>query len=132
MRAIRQGEVDALVIDPTCTDPFYRRTVRVSMGEILFLPIARSTSWPHDLHRIRDAGFRLLALTPSRMATPIQDITRTPGDRVALILGAEGPGLSEAALARSERIRIPIRDGVDSLNVGHAAAVAFAMLASSA
>ena len=66
------------------------------------------------------------------MATPIQDITRTPGDRVALILGAEGPGLSEAALARSERIRIPIRDGVDSLNVGHAAAVAFAMLASSA
>jgi len=131
-RSARALGIDALVIDPTCTDPFYRRTVRVSMGEILFLPIVRSTSWPSDLHRIADAGYRLLAMTPSRSAMSITDVARQPGDRVAIVLGSEGPGLTAETLARCERVRIPIRDDVDSLNVGHAAAIAFATLASSA
>jgi tRNA G18 (ribose-2'-O)-methylase SpoU len=124
-RSARGLGIDALVLDPACHDPFYRRTVRVSMGEVLFLPIARCTSWPADLERIAAAGFRLLALTPAASAVSIHGLTRHTDERVAVVLGAEGPGLSDAVLRRSERIRIPLRDGVDSLNVGHAAAIAF-------
>jgi len=127
-RSARALGIDGLVLDPTCADPFYRRTVRVSMGEILFLPTVRSSAWRDDLEHIAECGFRLLALTPSPAATSIHDISRTPGDRVALLLGAEGPGLSEATLRRAEPVRIPLRAGSDSLNVGHAAAIAFALL----
>jgi len=127
-RSARALGIDALVIDPSCTDPFYRRTVRVSMGEILLLPIVRSTVWTADLDRIAAAGFRMLSLTPSVGAASIHDITRSNDDRVAILLGAEGPGLSAATLASTEPVRIPQRPSVDSINVGHAAAVAFAML----
>jgi len=127
-RSARALGVDGLVLDPTCADPFYRRTVRVSMGEILFVPVVRSTDWHEDLDRIAARGFRLLALTPSPTATSIHDIVRSPGDRVALLLGAEGPGLSEQTLRRAEPVRIPLRADSDSLNVGHAAAIAFALL----
>ncbi len=127
-RSARALGVDGLILDPTCADPFYRRTVRVSMGEILFIPTVRSTDWAHDLDLMAAAGFRLLALTPSPTALPIHEVRRVPGDRVALLLGAEGPGLTERTLSRSEQVRIPLRAGVDSLNVGHAAAIAFALL----
>lgn len=130
-RSARALGVDALVLDPTCADPFYRRTVRVSMGEILFLPVVRSTAWRSDLQRLAEAGFRMLALTPAATATSIHDIERTSDDRVALLLGAEGPGLSNATLSGSEPVRIPLRTDVDSLNVGHAAAIAFALLVTS-
>lgn len=128
-RSARALGIDALVLDPTCADPFYRRTVRVSMGEILFLPIVRSTDWSKDLQSLADGGYRMLALTPSPTAESIHTVVRTEQDRVALILGAEGPGLSERTLARSERVRIPLRADADSLNVGHAAAIAFSVLA---
>ena len=128
-RSARALGIDGLVLDPTCADPFYRRTVRVSMGEILFLAIYRSTDWRRDLSTIAGYGFRLLALTPAASATSIGDVTRHEGDRLALLLGAEGPGLSDKTLASSEPIRIPLRGDVDSLNVGHAAAIAFALLA---
>jgi len=127
-RSARALGVDGLVLDPTCADPFYRRTVRVSMGEILFLPTVRSNDWRADLSHIATSGFRLLALTPSPGATSIHDIEREPGDRVALLLGAEGPGLSEPTLRSAENVRIPLRGDSDSLNVGHAAAIAFALL----
>ena len=127
-RSARALGVDGLILDPTCADPFYRRTVRVSMGEILFIPTVRSTDWAHDLDLIAAAGFRLLALTPSPSALSIHEVRRVPGDRVALLLGAEGPGLTERTLRRSEQVRIPLRADVDSLNVGHAAAIAFALL----
>ena len=127
-RSARALGVDGLVLDPTCADPFYRRAVRVSMGEILFLPTVRSANWRDDLDRIAASGFRLLALTPSPAATSIHNITRSPGDHIALLLGAEGPGLSEATLRRAEPVRIPLRADSDSLNVGHAAAIAFALL----
>jgi len=127
-RSARALGIDGLVLDPTCADPFYRRTVRVSMGEILFLATVRSSNWRDDLERIAGAGFRLLALTPSPTATSIHDISRAPGDRVALLFGAEGPGLSEVTLRRAEPVRIPLRADSDSLNVGHAAAIAFALL----
>jgi len=116
---------DPLVLDPTCIDPYYRRTVRVSMGEILRLEVARSRSWPADLDTIRAAGFETWAMTPAADATDLWDLD-VP-DRLAVVLGAEGQGLHGATLARSHRrVRIPISSAVDSINVGHAAAVTFA------
>jgi tRNA G18 (ribose-2'-O)-methylase SpoU len=126
-RSARALGVDALVLDPTCIDPYYRRVVRVSMGEVLRLPVARAGVWPDVLGGIRDAGFSLWALSPTQDADDLW-VLDVPG-RVALILGSEGPGLSDAALAAADRrVRIPIHPAVDSLNVGHAAAIAFAAL----
>ncbi len=127
-RSARALGIDAAVLDPTCIDPYYRRTVRVSMGEILFLPTARAAEWPGELDQVKAHGIELWALTPAADAASIWDVA-VP-ERVAVLLGAEGPGLSPAALAAADRVvRIPIRTEVDSLNVGHAAAVAFAALA---
>ena len=126
-RSARALGVDGLVLDPTCIDPYYRRIVRVSMGEVLLLPIARATRWPGDLDAVRTAGFSLVALTPDPAAESLWDLD--VGGPVALLLGAEGPGLSGSALATADRrVRIPIDPTVDSLNVGHAAAIAFAAL----
>jgi tRNA G18 (ribose-2'-O)-methylase SpoU len=121
--------IDAVLLSPSCADPLYRRAVRVSMGEVFAVPYARLDAWPADLDRLRAAGFRLLALTPDPTARPIGDVRVSPADRVALLLGAEGPGLSPAALGRVEQaVRIPMSGGVDSLNVAAAAAVAFYVL----
>jgi tRNA G18 (ribose-2'-O)-methylase SpoU len=125
-RAARAFGVDALVLDPTCIDPYYRRTVRVSMGEVLLLDVARCDDWPAGIDVLHDAGLATWAMTPAEDATSIWD-TDVP-ERLALVLGAEGPGLDPATLQRaSQRVRIPIRSSVDSLNVGHAAAVALAI-----
>jgi tRNA G18 (ribose-2'-O)-methylase SpoU len=127
-RSARALGVDALVLDPRCIDPYYRRTIRVSMGEVLFLPVARATEWPGDLTVLHAAGFETWALTPDVGAESLWSLAVPP--RVAVLLGAEGPGLSTAAKAAATRlVRIPIDPAVDSLNVGHAAAVAFAHLA---
>ncbi|GAC1441504.1 MAG: RNA methyltransferase [Mycobacteriales bacterium] len=116
--------MDAVLLSPTCCDPLYRRAVRVSMGEVLSVPYAYLDRWPAVEH-IRDRGFRVLALTPAADALDLQDLVLAPQDRVAVLLGAEGPGLSDAALSASDvRVRIPMSAGVDSLNVGAAAAVA--------
>jgi tRNA G18 (ribose-2'-O)-methylase SpoU len=124
VRSARAFGVDALLLDPTAADPLGRRSVRVSMGEVLHLPWARATPWPDALRALADGGWRVLALTPAADARSLRTVSRAPGDRVAVLLGAEGPGLSAAAMARAERVCIPIRPGVDSLNVGHATAVA--------
>ena len=117
--------IDALLLDPTCADPLYRRTVRVSMGEILFLPWTRLSPWPAALDQVGRAGFTIVALTPTA-ADPMEGVLDTLEGPIALLLGAEGPGLSAQALAAADHhVRIPIRPGVDSLNVGHAAAIAF-------
>jgi tRNA G18 (ribose-2'-O)-methylase SpoU len=120
--------VGALVLDPTCIDPYYRRTIRVSMGEVLFLPVARAAAWPGELTALGALGFETWALTPDADAESIWSLD-VP-ERVAVVLGAEGPGLSRRARAAATRqVRIPIDAGLDSLNVGHAAAVAFAIIA---
>jgi len=117
--------MDAVLLSPTCCDPLYRRAVRVSMGEVFAVPYAWFDAWPAGLLQARDAGFRILALTPEVTATRLEHVAVGTDARVALLLGAEGPGLSAAALAASdERVRIPMAAGVDSLNVGAAAAVA--------
>ena len=126
-RSARALGIDALVLDPTCIDPYYRRTIRVSMGEVLHLPVARAEQWPGDLQTLRASGTELWALTPDPAAEDLWSLA-VP-ERLAVMLGAEGPGLSAAALACADRrVRIPIRGEVDSLNVGHAAAIAFAAL----
>jgi tRNA G18 (ribose-2'-O)-methylase SpoU len=125
-RSARAFGVDALLLDPTCIDPYYRRTVRVSMGEVLLLDVARCAAWPAGIDVLHDAEFETWAMTPDGEATSIWDLD-VP-DRLALVLGAEGPGLDRATLQRtSRRVRIPISSDVDSLNVGHAASIAFAV-----
>jgi tRNA G18 (ribose-2'-O)-methylase SpoU len=120
--------VEAVVLSPRCADPLYRRSVKVSMGAVFAVPYARMTDWRAGLDELRAAGFTLLALTPDQSATPI-DKAR-PGRRVALMLGAEGDGLSSRWLhAADEPVCIPMSDGamdlgVDSLNVVAAAAIA--------
>lgn len=117
--------MDAVLLSPNSCDPLYRRTVRVSMGQVFSVPYAFLERWPDGIDDVRAAGFRVLALTPHPDATDLADITVAPDDKVALVFGAEGPGLTEEVMAASdERVRIPMAAGVDSLNVGAAAAVA--------
>jgi tRNA G18 (ribose-2'-O)-methylase SpoU len=116
---------DALLLDPSCCDPLYRRASRVSMGEVFALPYARTGRFPDGLDEVTDAGFALLALTPDPDAEPIDDVVLDPHERVALVLGAEGPGLTTESMDRiGRRVRIPLHGGVDSLNVAAAAAIA--------
>jgi tRNA G18 (ribose-2'-O)-methylase SpoU len=117
--------IDAVLLDPTCADPLYRRVARVAMGEGYAFPWAWLPRLPDGIGLVRDAGFRLLALTPDREATPLDAIDPDPDERIALLFGAEGPGLSTATLAAADdRVGIPMRGGVDSLNVGVAAGIA--------
>lgn len=124
--------MDAVLLSPDCADPLYRRSVKVSMGAVFSVPYARLEAWPKTLETVREAGFRLLALTPDAKATSIDEAAPHRLERVALMLGAEGEGLSTKALmAADEWVRIPMAHGVDSLNVGAAAAVAFYAVATS-
>lgn len=126
-RSARALGADALVLDPLTADPLARRVVRVSMGEVLFLPTVRIADWPAGLAVLGQAGFGLVAMTPASCAVDLFEVHRGHGERIAVMLGAEGPGLTAAALERADvRVRIPLRTGVDSLNVGHAAAIALA------
>ncbi|HEV7523817.1 MAG TPA: RNA methyltransferase [Acidimicrobiia bacterium] len=112
--------IDAVLLDPECSDPLYRRCVRVSIGHVLRIPWTRVES----VDEIRAAGLTTFALTPVADAISI-DAVDWP-DRAALLFGAEGPGLSDAWLrAADHRVRIPMTAGADSLNVATAAAVAF-------
>jgi tRNA G18 (ribose-2'-O)-methylase SpoU len=121
--------IDGLLLDPRCADPFYRRSVRVSMGHILALPFAVLPDWPGDLGRLHDAGYTTVALTPAADAVDLSSIDPVTHPRTAVLLGAEGPGLTpEAQAAATIRARIPMRPGVDSLGVAAAAAIAFATL----
>jgi tRNA G18 (ribose-2'-O)-methylase SpoU len=128
-RAARAFGIEGLVIDDTCTDPYTRRTVRVSMGEVLTLPVTRvdGASWSTLPDRLRAAGMEVWAMTPGAGA---EDLWQVPvPDRVAVCLGAEGLGLGRLLLEGADRrVRIPISPTVDSLNVAQAAAVTFAVI----
>ncbi len=122
--------MDAVLLSPRCADPLYRRCVRVSMGEVFAVPYARLNPWPAGLSLLVDRGFAVLALTPSPDAVPLDAVSRSAlragsDDRLALLLGSEGPGLTPAALdAATTWVRIPMANGVDSLNVAATAAIA--------
>jgi tRNA G18 (ribose-2'-O)-methylase SpoU len=119
--------VDAVVFGSGCADPLYRRAVRVSMGHALLVPYARATAWPAELAMLKQNGFRLLAMTPDSGASSLAEaMTAAREERIAVLVGAEGPGLTSATLRRSDvRVRIPMSRGTDSLNVATAAALAF-------
>lgn len=119
--------VDAVVFGSGCADPLYRRAVRVSMGHALLVPFAKAGHWPGDLELLRQSGFRLLAMTPDpEVQTLAEAMSGLAEQRVAILVGAEGPGLKEHTMRASDvRVRIPMSRGTDSLNVATAAALAF-------
>ncbi|MGW5921176.1 TrmH family RNA methyltransferase [Nocardia fluminea] len=115
---------DAVLFGDRCADPLYRRAVRVSMGHVLRVPFAPLPHWPQSLDLLRNKGFQIIALTPNPAAMNLA--TAMTGEKVALLLGAEGPGLTEEAMRATDvRARIPMSPGTDSLNVATAAAMAF-------
>ena len=121
--------VDAVLLDPASGDPLYRKAIRTSMGAALSLPFVRLEPWPDALKELADQGFRVLALTPRAGATTLDEIAQRPPDRWVLLAGAEGPGLSDAALATAEvHIRIPTTAAIDSLNVTVAVGIALSRL----
>ncbi|MGE0219399.1 TrmH family RNA methyltransferase [Mycolicibacterium sp.] len=119
--------VDAVIFGSGCADPLYRRAVRVSMGHALLVPFARAAAWPEDLKILRDKNFRLIAMTPEPSAAPLAEAMAGLTDHsVAILVGAEGPGLQERTMRASDvRVRVPMSRGTDSLNVATAAALAF-------
>ncbi|SDT79920.1 tRNA G18 (ribose-2'-O)-methylase SpoU [Streptomyces sp. TLI_053] len=118
--------MDAVLLSPDCADPLYRRAVKVSMGGVFAVPYARLEPWPAALETVRAAGFELLALTPAETAVDLASLVHEGRARTALMLGAEGDGLTRQALSAADHaVRIPMAHGIDSLNVGAAAAVAF-------
>jgi tRNA G18 (ribose-2'-O)-methylase SpoU len=125
--------IDGLVLSPRCADPLYRRAVKVSMGAVFAIPYTRLEDWHDGLGVMREAGFRLLALTPAEGAVPLHEVD--PDGRIALMLGSEGHGLSSRWLHEADQaVRIAMSAkatelGVDSLNVVAAAAIACHTLA---
>jgi tRNA G18 (ribose-2'-O)-methylase SpoU len=127
-RTARAFGVDAVLIGPGTGDPLYRKAIRVSCGAALVLPWAEIAPWPDALDTLASLGIETWALTPGNDATPI-GLAVAPGlpQRLALIAGAEGPGLTAGCLARAtRRVRIPIAASADSLNVTVAAAIVLA------
>ncbi|HVY09290.1 MAG TPA: RNA methyltransferase [Mycobacteriales bacterium] len=118
--------VEGVVISPRAADPLYRRSVRVSMGAVFTVPYARAASWPGVIDEVNAVGFRTVALTPSADAIDLDQLELAPGDRLAIVVGTEGAGLSRDVVERCEvAVRIPMRAGIDSLNVATAAGIAF-------
>lgn len=118
---------EAVVLGPRCCDPLYRKAIRVSAGAALRVPFAHADDWPNDLERLRQKGFVLAGLTPRSDGEDIGTFAATLDGRrsVAVLVGAEGDGLSEAALSRCDVwLRIPMAPDVDSLNVATATGIA--------
>jgi tRNA G18 (ribose-2'-O)-methylase SpoU len=121
----------AVVLDPTCADPFYRRSVRVSLGHVLAVPTASMRAAPEGIDDLRAHGARVVALHPAA-ERPLHTLDRAAlgSGPVVLLVGAEGPGLTDAALeAADHAVSIPMATGVDSINVAAASAVALHHLA---
>lgn len=118
--------VEAVLITPRCADPLYRRSIRVSMGTVFQVPWTRIDPWPGGLGELRAAGFVVAAMALTHESVPLDEFAAKLPDRLALVFGTEGDGLSRTALdAADVVVRIPMAGGVDSLNVAAAAAVAF-------
>jgi len=124
-RSVAGLGADAVLVTPRAADPLYRRSVRVSMGTVLQVPWTRLPWWPDGARILRDAGFHIAALALSDDAVSLPDFAADPPERVAILLGSEGDGLSRQALAEADTVvTIPMLHGVDSLNVAAASAVA--------
>ena len=124
-RSVAGLGADAVLISPRCADPLYRRSVRVSMGTVLQVPWTRLPEWPLAVPLLHEAGFHLAALALADDAVSLDVFASRAPERVALVLGTEGDGLSTHALAAADTVvTIPMLHGVDSLNVASASAVA--------
>ncbi|WP_299518369.1 RNA methyltransferase [uncultured Serinicoccus sp.] len=118
--------VDAVLVTPRCADPLYRRAVRVSMGTVFQVPWTRIDPWPGGVDVLREAGFTVAALALAQDAVDLDELEARPPERLALVLGTEGDGLSRRTVEAADLVvRIPMGGGVDSLNVAAASAVAF-------
>jgi tRNA G18 (ribose-2'-O)-methylase SpoU len=119
-------DVDAVLLGPACTDPLYRKAIRTSMGAALSIPFASARPWPDALVEMRRLDIAVVGMTPAASAPPLhRALASVHGRPVAIVVGHESEGLSAEALAACELLaRIPMADGVDSVNVATAAAIA--------
>jgi len=131
MRSAAALHMDAVLVTPTCCDPLHRRAVRVSMGTVFQIPWARigekASDWPQPgVDRLKKLGFKTAAMALSDNSVSIDDPQLMSEEKLAIVLGTEGDGLSDATIADCDyTVRIPMSHGVDSLNVAAASAVAF-------
>lgn len=119
--------VEAVLLSPRCADPLYRRSVKVAMGAVFSVPWTRLPEWYDALHGLSAVGFTTAALTPAPDAVELAELVdRVDGKRLCVVVGSEGAGLSARWLTSADvRVAIPMVNGVDSLNVAAAAAIAF-------
>lgn len=118
--------VDAILISPDCSDPLYRRAVRVSMGTVFQVPWTRMTAWPAGIHELQEAGYIVAGMTLGESAITLDALVAEDHEKLALVFGTEGHGITPATdRILDRRVTIPMRGGVDSLNVAAASAVAF-------
>lgn len=118
--------VDAVLLTPRCADPLYRRAVKVSMGAVFQVPWTRIDPWPHGVERLREEGFVTAALCLDEKSVTLDELASRRYEKLALMFGTEGAGLSAGALAAADAwVRIPMSADVDSLNVAATSAVAF-------
>lgn len=118
--------VEGVLVTPSCADPFYRRSIRVSMGAVFQVPWTRIHPWPSGIELLRAVGFTTAALGLAPGSLGLEELAALDVERLALILGTEGDGLRPETIAAADlSVRIPMSAGVDSLNVAAAAAVAF-------
>lgn len=115
---------DAILVSPECADPLYRRSVRVSMGTVFQVPWTRVSGWRELGEELHNAGFHIAALALREDAETLHELVKQHHERLALVFGTEGHGLSTRALAICDSIvMIPMGHGVDSLNVAASSAV---------
>jgi len=124
-RSVAAIGADAVLVTPRCSDPFYRRAIRVSMGTVLQVPWTRTADWLSLRASLSEADFHVAALALTEDAVDLRSFAASAPERVALVLGTEGEGLTPEALAAADTaVQVPMRHGIDSLNVAAAAAVA--------
>lgn len=124
-RSVAGIGADAIVVSPTCADPLYRRSVKVSMGTVFQVQWTRAESWPGVLDELRDAGFVVAGMALEDDAVTLDEFAARKHERIALVMGTEGDGMTRAALDHVDvSVVIPMAGGVDSLNVAAASAVA--------
>jgi tRNA G18 (ribose-2'-O)-methylase SpoU len=124
-RSVAALGVDAVLITPRCADPLYRRAVRVSMGTVFQVPWTRIENWPEGVQVLAENGFTVAAFALTDTAISLDDLAAHLPDRLAMIFGTEGDGLSRRAVEGADLVvKIPMAGGVDSLNMAAASAVA--------
>ena len=129
-RSVAAIGADAVLVTPRCSDPFYRRAIRVSMGTVLQVPWTRTGDWASTRELLTANGFHVAALALTDDAVSLRSFAATAPEKVALVLGTEGEGLTPEAIASADTVvQIPMAHGIDSLNVAATAAVAMYALA---